>query len=66
MANTVLYDDGVHKNILLEDFNAGDLAVQANQHLIIHDRVGMLLDPGGTRSMPRCCPRPSASFRVDG
>lgn len=47
MANTVLYDDGVHKNILLEDFNAGDLAVQANQHLIIHDRVGMLLDPGG-------------------
>ena len=47
MANTVLYDDGVHKNILLEDFGAGDLAVQANQHLIIHNRVGMLLDPGG-------------------
>lgn len=47
MANTVLYDDGVHKNILLEDFGAGDLAVQANQHLIIHDGVGMLLDPGG-------------------
>ena len=47
MANTVLYDDGVHRNILLEDFNAGDLAVQANQHLIIHDGVGMLLDPGG-------------------
>jgi len=47
MANTVLYDDGIHKNILLEDFSAGDFAVQANQHLIIHDRVGMILDPGG-------------------
>jgi flavorubredoxin len=47
MANTVLYDDGIHKNILLEDFSAGDFAVQANQHLIIHDRVGMMLDPGG-------------------
>ncbi|WP_315736828.1 MULTISPECIES: MBL fold metallo-hydrolase [unclassified Bradyrhizobium] len=53
MANTVLYDDGVHKNILLEDFGAGDLAVQANQHLIIHDRVGMLLDPGGHKVYSR-------------
>jgi flavorubredoxin len=47
MANIVLYDDGVHKNILLEDFAAGDLAVQTNQHLIIHNGVGMILDPGG-------------------
>ncbi|MGJ4882115.1 MULTISPECIES: MBL fold metallo-hydrolase [unclassified Bradyrhizobium] len=53
MANTVLYDDGVHKNILLEDFGAGDHAVQANQHLIIHDRVGMLLDPGGHKVYSR-------------
>ncbi|MGJ4960911.1 MBL fold metallo-hydrolase [Bradyrhizobium sp. HKCCYLRH3061] len=53
MTNTVLYDDGVHKNILLEDFGAGDLAVQANQHLIIHDRIGMLLDPGGHKVYSR-------------
>jgi flavorubredoxin len=46
MASIVLFDDGRHKNVLLEDFSAGG-AVQANQHLIIHDRGGMILDPGG-------------------
>ena len=47
MANTVLYDDGTHKNILLEDFGLGGLAVQSNQHIIAHGGAGMLLDPGG-------------------
>jgi flavorubredoxin len=47
MPNTVLYDDGVHRNILLEDFDAGSFAVQANQHVIIHNGSGMILDPGG-------------------
>ncbi len=46
MSSTVLFDDGNHKNILLEDFGAAT-AVQANQHLIIHDDEGMILDPGG-------------------
>lgn len=47
MPNTVLYDDGTHKNILLEDFGLGGLAVQSNQHIIAHGGAGMLLDPGG-------------------
>lgn len=47
MPNTVLYDDGTHRNVLLEDFDTGGLAVQANQHLIIHGGAGMILDPGG-------------------
>lgn len=47
MPNQVLYDDGTHQNIMLEDFGLGGLAVQANQHLIIHDGNGMILDPGG-------------------
>jgi flavorubredoxin len=47
MPNHVLYDDGTHRNILLEDFGLGGLAVQANQHLIIHGGEGMILDPGG-------------------
>ncbi len=37
MPNTILYDDGTHRNVLLEDFGLGGLAVQANQHLIVHD-----------------------------
>ncbi len=47
MPNTVLYDDGTHQNIMLEDFGLGGLAVQANQHVIIHGESGMILDPGG-------------------
>ncbi len=47
MPNTVLYDDGTHKNVLLEDFGLAGLAVQANQHVIVHGNEGMILDPGG-------------------
>jgi flavorubredoxin len=45
--NLFLFDDGTHRNIMLKDFGLGGLAVQANQHLIIHGTEGMLLDPGG-------------------
>ena len=47
MPNTILFDNGTHRNVLLEDFDSGGLAVQANQHLIIHGDAGMILDPGG-------------------
>ncbi len=47
MADTVLFDNGVHRNILLEDSGGVGLAVQANQHLIVHNGEAMLLDPGG-------------------
>ncbi len=43
---TTLFDNGTHKCLLLEDFGHGEM-VQANQHLIIHNDVGMILDPGG-------------------
>jgi flavorubredoxin len=52
MASIVLFDDGKHKNVLLEDFSTG-AAVQANQHLVIHDRAGMILDPGGHKVYSR-------------
>jgi flavorubredoxin len=42
----VLYDQNGHRNILLEDYGHG-LAVQANQHFIMHGGEGMILDPGG-------------------
>ena len=53
MPNITLYDDGVHKNVLLEDFDAGGLAVQSNQHLIIDSGEGMVLDPGGHKVYSR-------------
>lgn len=47
MPNTVLYEDRTHRNVLLEDFGLGGLAVQANQHIVLHGDSGMILDPGG-------------------
>ncbi len=47
MADTVLFDNGTHRNVLLEDSGSAGMAVQANQHLIVHDGEAMLLDPGG-------------------
>ena len=41
-----LFDNGVHKNLLLEDFGHGEM-VQANVHLIVDNDRGMILDPGG-------------------
>jgi flavorubredoxin len=47
MPATVLFEAGNHRNVLLEQSSAGEAAVQANQHLIIHEKGGMVLDPGG-------------------
>ena len=47
MSHVVLFDDGTHKNVLLEDFSGTGLAVQANQHVILDGSSGMILDPGG-------------------
>ena len=46
MTSLNLFDSGHHKNVLLEDYSGG-LAVQANQHLIVHGDAAMILDPGG-------------------
>lgn len=46
MTALTLYESDIHKNILLEDHTSGEM-VPANQHLIIHNGRGMLLDPGG-------------------
>lgn len=47
MPNTTLFASGGHSNVVLEDFSAGGLAVQANQHVIVDGAEGMILDPGG-------------------
>jgi len=44
-----LFNNEGHQNILLED-SVGGLAVQSNQHLIVHDGLAMILDPGGHKS----------------
>lgn len=47
MSHTTLFESGSHKNVLLEDYSGSGSAVQANQHIIVHEKSAMLLDPGG-------------------
>jgi len=44
-----LFQSEQHQNLWLDDFGHG-LAVQANQHLILHEGMGMVLDPGGHKA----------------
>ncbi|HEY6879246.1 MAG TPA: MBL fold metallo-hydrolase [Polyangiales bacterium] len=53
MSHIVLFDNGTHRNVLLEDVSGGGMAVQANQHLIIDGSAGMILDPGGHKVYSR-------------
>lgn len=50
-----LFGSTDHTNIWLEDLDLGQ-AVQANQHLIIHGREAMLLDPGGPKTFRHAYP----------
>lgn len=47
MTTLRLYESNGHRNLLLESFSAGNLAVGSNQHLIIDGHEAMILDPGG-------------------
>jgi flavorubredoxin len=47
MPSTELFSADGHRNILLPDFEAGNFAVQSNQHVIVHRAKAMILDPGG-------------------
>ncbi len=57
-----LFDNGAHKNLLLEDLNTG-VAVQANQHLVINNKEGMILDPGGHKVYNRVLTATLAELR---
>ena len=66
MADTILFDNGTHRNILLEDFGSAGMAVQANQHLIVDDGEAMLLDPGGHKVYSQVLRRPSRTSAPPG
>lgn len=53
MPKIELFNDGTHRNVLLEDFETGGLAVQSNQHIIVHGDSAMILDPGGHKIYSR-------------
>jgi flavorubredoxin len=41
-----LFESGGHKNVCFHDLSTGSM-VQANQHFIVHNGEGIILDPGG-------------------
>lgn len=47
-----LYSDNGHKSIFSNDLSVGSM-VEANQHIIIHNGEGILLDPGGHKIYTR-------------
>ncbi len=53
MAHITLFEAPGHKNVLLEDVDAGGVAVQTNQHLLIDNDEGIILDPGGHKVYSR-------------
>ncbi|MDX8393465.1 MAG: MBL fold metallo-hydrolase [Mariprofundales bacterium] len=48
----ILFDQDDHKNIFFDDYTEGEM-VSANQHLIMHEGKGVLLDPGGHKVYPK-------------
>lgn len=46
MPTEALFQNGEHRNLLLPGYEEGSM-VPANQHLIIHGKSAMILDPGG-------------------
>lgn len=53
MHNVKLYENSSHKFVLLNESEPGELdSIRSNQYLIMHDDIGVLLDPGGFGVMP--------------
>lgn len=54
MQNIDLFENGVHRFVLLNESEPGEEdGIRSNQYLIQHGEAGVLLDPGGFGVMPR-------------
>lgn len=41
-----LFEGGNHKNLMFNEFSSGKM-IPANQHVLLHDKEALILDPGG-------------------
>ena len=60
-----LFDSPHQKNVMFADMSSGE-AIQANQHLIIINNEGMLLDPGGHKIFPTLFAKSSSLLPLSG
>lgn len=56
-----LFESGNHKNIMFNDLSSGSM-VQANQHILISGKDGMVLDPGGHKVYTKLFSQMSSSL----
>ena len=56
-----LHDSDGHRNLMFHELCSGEM-IQANQHLIVHGREAMLLDPGGHKVFSRLLAESSAAM----
>ena len=54
-----LYESGDHKNVMFNDLTSGAM-VQANQHVIMSGKEGIVLDPGGHKVYAKLFPQVSS------
>lgn len=60
-----LFENGTHKNLFVNDLSTGQM-VQANQHLIIHNGEGIILDPGGHKVYTKLFSMLSSEMKSNG
>jgi flavorubredoxin len=60
-----LFENETHKNLFVNDLSSGQM-VQANQHLIIHNGEGIILDPGGHKIYTKLFSMLSSEMKPNG
>ncbi len=59
-----LFETAQHKNVFVDDLSSGHM-VQANQHVIVNNGVGMILDPGGHKVYTKLFSMLSSEMKIN-
>ncbi|MCP4349840.1 MAG: MBL fold metallo-hydrolase [Desulfobacterales bacterium] len=60
-----LFESETHKNVMFNELTSGAM-IQANQHIIVNGKEGMVLDPGGHKVYSKLFPEVSSILPIDG
>ena len=60
-----LFETATHKNVFVDDLSSGSM-VQANQHVIVNNGEGIILDPGGHKIYTKLYSMLSAEMEITG
>jgi flavorubredoxin len=59
-----IHEENGHRNVMYNDLGTGTM-VQANQHVIVHEKQGIILDPGGHKIYTQLFSQMSSVVSVD-